>query len=208
MTQAISRTAGSSFDAEFAELVMRNETTQSESARQQRDAARATVVREAQLQVDALHDAATATRTGAFVSAGLTIGGSAIEVGGAFAQYGADMASAQLKAAELSGDTTTILRAGAKYARDNRLSTICRTAGDGALKLAAPMQALVGDSVASDHQAEAKRRETLAEQAKWQTDDAAAAADKADKRADKALDVLQGIQQENNSSARSIIGRI
>ncbi|HEX2673143.1 MAG TPA: hypothetical protein VHM25_19820, partial [Polyangiaceae bacterium] len=71
-----------------------------------------------------------------------------------------------------------------------------------------PLQAMVGDSVASDYQAEAKRRETLAEEARWQADDASTAIDKAEKRGDKALDTLQSIQQNENSSAVTIIGRI
>lgn len=208
MTQAISSSTSSGFAAEFAELVIRNESAQSESAQQARDVARACVRENSQKQIDALHDAADATRTGAFLNAALTIGGSALAIKGAFNQYGADMASAQVKAAECSKDASTLLDAGAEYARENRLATIWRTAGESALKLGAPVQSLVGDSVASDYQAEAKRRETLAEQARWQAEDANMASDKAEKRGDKALDVLQGVQQENNSSAHAIIGRI
>jgi hypothetical protein len=208
MTQGISPSGGSGFATELAELMVRNETAQSESAHQEREAARASIRENAQKQIDALHDAADATRSGAFLNAALTIGGSALEIKGAFNQYGADMASAQMKAAEQSGNAATVLSAGAEYAGQSRLATIWRTSGDSMVKLAAPLQSMIGDSVATDYQAEAKRRETLAEQARWQADDASAAIDKADKRGDKAIELLQGIQQENNSSTQSIIGRI
>jgi len=207
MTQAIS-SSSSSFATEFAELVIRNEASQAESAHQEREAARASVRENAQKQIDALHDAADATRSGALLNAALTIGGSALEIRAAFSQYGADMACAQMKSAECRGDAATVLSAGTEFASQNRLATIWHASGDGMVKLAAPLQALFGDSVASDYQAEAKRRETLAEQAKWQADDASTAIDKSEKRGDKALDTLQSIQQNENSSAVALIGRI
>src|SRR4051812_34820822 len=100
MNQSISPSYGSGFATEFAELVIRNETIQSESAHQEREAARASVRENAQKQIEALHEAADATRNGAFLNAALTIGGAALEIKGAFNQYGADMASARMKAAE------------------------------------------------------------------------------------------------------------
>lgn len=208
MTRAISTSGASSFASEFAELEIQNETTQSESAHQEREAARASVRENAQKQIDALHDAADATRSGAYLNAALTIGGAALEIKGAFNQYDADMASARVNAAKCTGDADTLLNAGAEYARENEAATYFRTFGDSAVKLGGPLQSMVGDSVATDYQAEAKRRETLAEQAKWEADDAGTAIDKADKRGDKALDLLQGANQENNASTQAIIGRI
>ncbi|HEY0465057.1 MAG TPA: hypothetical protein VGC79_12645, partial [Polyangiaceae bacterium] len=75
-------------------------------------------------------------------------------------------------------------------------------------ELAAPLKSLVGDSTAELFQAEAKRFETLTEQAKWEAGDASASIDQAERRGDKVLDVLQGIQNDTNSSASAIIGRI
>ena len=74
-------------------------------------------------------------------------------------------------------------------------------------RLAAPADAL-GKGTAERYQAEAKRHETFAEQAKWQSSDASTSIDKADKQGDKVLDLLQGIQRDQNSSNNSIIGRI
>ena len=88
---------------------------------------------------------------------------------------------------------------------DARLfSASSKTCGD----LSAPLRSLVGESTAADLQATAKLHETLAEQAKWEASDASTSADKADRRGDKALDLLQGIQSDSNSSANAIIGRI
>lgn len=208
MSHAISSSGGTGFAAELAELIIQRETTQSESAHQEREAARASVRENAERQIDALHAAADATRTGAFLNAALTVGGSALTMQSAFSQYGADVASAQMKAGEATRDAKTVLDGGKQFASYSREATLLRTAGDAAVKLAAPLQALIGDSVAADHQADAKRSELLAEQARWQADDASSAIERSEKRSDKALDVLQSVYEENRSSARAIVGRI
>ena len=89
MTQAISSASG--FASELAVLLLENESNQAESARQSRDAARENVLSLAQHEMDALHSAASATMTGAYVSAAFTAASGACELGAASSQYDADL---------------------------------------------------------------------------------------------------------------------
>jgi hypothetical protein len=195
MTQAISSAAFASLAGEFAVLVVDHESVQAESAARERDAAREAFLSDAQKQVEALHDAANATMQGALIGASMTIAGGALQMSAASFQYEVSMGKAH-------GDCATAI------ASNQLNATVRADLGEMFAKLAEPSKALVGDSTAARFQAEAKRHETLAEQAKWQADDARAALDKDDKRGDKTLDVLQGMHQDDNSSAKSIIGRI
>ncbi|HET7546050.1 MAG TPA: hypothetical protein VFK05_39545 [Polyangiaceae bacterium] len=195
MTQAMSGAGSSSAAGELAALLIERESAQADSAKQDREAARRAFLGEAQQQVDALNEAAAATLTGAALGASLTVAGGAFQIGAATFQYDVDMGKAH-------GAPATAI------ATNELEASIRGDVGDTFAKLAEPGKALVGDSTAARYQAEAKHHETLAEQAKWQADDASATLDKADKRGDKVLDLLQGIQQEDQSSAQAIIGRI
>src|SRR5437763_1566622 len=92
MTQAITASSVTSFAAELAELLIETETVQSDSARQQRDAARTDFLHEAENQVKALHDAANDLRTGAWASAALSVASSACSIVGSVEQFKADTA--------------------------------------------------------------------------------------------------------------------
>ena len=195
MSQAISGGSSVSVAGELAVLLVEHEANQAESAEQARDAAREAFMVDAQRQVEALHDAANATMVGAFIGASMTVAGGALQISAAQFQYEVDMGRA-------NGGCTS------EVASNQLIANTQRALADVFSKTAEPTKALVGDSSAAKRQADAKRQESLAEQAKWQADDARTAVDKADKRGDKVLDVVQGLRQEESSSARSIIGRI
>jgi len=195
MTQVIPSAGSASFAGELAVLLIEKESTQAEFAEQQRDVAREAFLNNAQHQVDALHDAATATMTGALVGASLSIVGGACQIGAAGFQYEVDAGKAYGGCAR-------------EIASNQLNASILADLGQASFKMSEPTRMLVGDSTAARFQAEAKRHETLAEQARWQASDASSAIDKADKRGDKVLDLLQSIQQSENSSANTIIGRI
>ena len=194
MSQVISVTNVSGFASEFAALQLENEQNQAQSARMQRDAARETYLDQAQQQVDALHAAADATRTGAFISASLTIAGGACQIVGASLEIKPNV--------NLKGKCITDLAA------NTRAATILGDAGSNAIKLADPLKGIVGDSTAAHRQADAKQHETLAAQAQWRASDASAEIDKAEKRADKTLDMVQEIQRDQNTATNALIGRI
>ncbi|MEI9941479.1 MAG: hypothetical protein WDO69_30025 [Pseudomonadota bacterium] len=195
MTQAISSVNVSGFAGELAALQLENDANQSESSRMQRDAARESYLDQAQQQIDALHAAASATRNGALVGASLTIAGGACQIGAASFQFDADVGLSK-------GSCLT------EIAKDKRIATILGDLGSASSKLADPVKAILGDSTAERYQAIAKQHEMLAAQAQWQAGDASAEIDKADKRADKELDIVQEIQRDQSSATNSLISRI
>jgi hypothetical protein len=193
MTQAISNAGVSSFATEIAELLIQNETTQADADRAQRDAARATFLADAQKQVDALHAAASATEVGAIVGAAFSTVSGACAIVAADSKFEAETAD--------KCDTFTIagnMRSASNY------QTTSKVLSD----LAGPAKAIVGDAPAEHEQATAKHFEPLAEQAKWQADDASAEIDKANTLGGKILDIVQSLNQDQNSAANSVIGRI
>jgi hypothetical protein len=195
MTQAISVANLGGYAGELAALVLENEQNQSESARAQRDAARQSYLDQAEQQVEALHAAASASCAGALVGASLTMASGALEIGAASYQFDAAVGTAK-------GASVTEL------ATDKRTATILGDLGDVSSKLAGPLQTLIGDSTAGHYQAEAKRHETLAAQAQWQASDASAEIEKANKQADKMLDLAQEIQRDQNAATNALINRI
>jgi hypothetical protein len=199
MTQAIAPTAVG-FASELAELLIQTETAQSDVAQSQRDAARKDFLENAQHQVDALHAAADDVRTGAFVSAAFTIGGAACSVAGALEQYGADKDSSELCA--LGPKTTPDI------ARETKWANIFGEAGKGLDALGNAGKTFIGDAASADDNAKAKYFETQSEKAKWLASDASTEIDKAAQLGDKILDVLQGINQDQNSANNALIGRI
>jgi hypothetical protein len=182
MTSAISTTSVSSFATELAALLIQNETTQSDADRASRDAARAAYLEDAQHQIDALHAAADALETGAFASAALSIAGSACSVGATIEKFDAGGCTSD----------SALLENGGKLCAD----------------LAPFANTVTGDVPQKHLEADAKRFETLAEQAKWQASDASSEIDKADRLGAKLLDIVQSLNQAQDSATNAVIGRI
>ena len=193
MTQAIASSSVTSFASEIAELLIQNEAVQTDSDSTQRDAARAEYLADAQKQVDALHDAASDTEMGAFVGAAFSLAGAACSWGAASAKFDAETTK--------PCDTLTI-------AKDMRDAGYFQGASAGFQALSAPATSLGGGRAADDDRADAKHYETLAEQAKWQASDATTDIDKADKLGDKILDIVQSLNQAQDSATNAVIGRI
>jgi len=193
MTQAISGSSVTSFAAQLAELLIQNETVQAEADRSQRDAARAAYLSNAQAQVEALHAAADATEIGALAGAAFSIAGGACAIGAAECKFDAQTTA--------RSDTLTI-------AGHTREANYLQSASKGFCDLAGPAKALIGDGPAEHGKAEAKRFETLAEQQKWQASDASTEIDKTNRLGDKLLDLVQSLNQAQDSATNAVIGRI
>jgi hypothetical protein len=195
MTQAISSTSASTFAGELAVLLIETDSNRAESDRLERDSARTVFLDNAQHQVDALHAAADATAAGALISGAFSVASGAFSIAAASSQYDADLGKASgTPGCQIASDQfdANIENAEAK------LYGAFGEAGKG----------IFGDSTAQDCQADAKHFETLAAQSQWQASDASSDADKADKQMDKVLEILQGIQRDQNSANNAIIGRI
>lgn len=190
MTNAISTSPACDFAMGLAELQVELEANQTQSAQQQRDAARTSYLDNIQKQVDELHKAADATRAGALVNASMQLAGSVCELSAVGVQYRID---------------SNPCAAGADWAA---WGTAFSKVGDGLTKLAQPFQVLVGDSSAADHQAEAKRYESRAEQAQWQSQDASDEITKASKQLDAILDATRQLLSDQSAATNTIIGRI
>jgi hypothetical protein len=193
MTQAITSSSITSFATELATLLIENETTQSDADRTQRDAARATYLEDAQHQVDALHAAADALETGALVGAAFSIAGTACSIGGAVDKFDADTTA--------PCDKDTI-------ASDLEQASFLQNLGKNFSDLAPFANSIAGGKAEKDDEANAKQFETLGEQAKWQVSDASTEIDKADKLGAKILDVVQSLNQAQDSATNAVIGRI
>ncbi len=210
MTQSISSTGAVGYSGELVALLLQNEDNQSESAQLSRDAARQRFLDESQQQIDALHAAAGAVMFGAALSAGMSIAGGACTVAGAFDQYDASSAKAELSGLDCHSPTYL---ADSQFlnqtiADSSKSAQIWGAVGSTSSSLAGPADGLVGKSVADGDQAVAKHHETLAEQARWEAGDASDTINKADKRGDTELQILQGIQSDEHASTNAIIGRI
>ena len=204
MTTAISSTNAAGFASEIAALLLQNEDNQSESARQARDAARANYLDAVQSQVDQLNAAADATLSAAFVSAAFTVAGGACEIGGAIAQFKADMNSAGLDPKDFSCNAVQLR---AVVAAETKTAKILNAVGKTASALADPTRA-IGQSIAERDQAAAKRSEAAAAEAQWQASDAGNAIDRSNKQSDSLLDSVQSIQRDQTAANNAIIGRI
>jgi hypothetical protein len=200
MTSAITGSVVTSFAADLAELLLNVESAQSDSATLTRDAARQDLLAEAQHQVDALHAAADDARNGAWVSAALATVGSACQMISAINTYDADMGASKLCAL---GPRTT-----ADIAEATKSASLWAATGKVLNELAAPVKTLLGDAPAADDNARAKYFETLVDKAQWVASDASSELDKVAKLGDKVLDLLQGINQDQNSSNSALINRI
>jgi hypothetical protein len=193
MSQAISNGSVTSFATALAELLIQNETNQSDADRVQRDAARATYLQDAQHQVDALHAAAGAAEAGALMGAAFNIAGAGLSIGAADYTFDAETTN--------KCDVVTI-------ASDTRDASTFQALSQGFSKLAPFADSLGGGRETDDDKANAKQYETLAEQAKWQASDAVTEIDKADKLGDKILDIVQSLNQAQDSATNAVIGRI
>jgi len=193
MSQPITCASVTGFAAELAELLVETETVQSDSDRTTRDAARREFLADAEKQVAELHEAATATATGALVGAAFTIAGAACSAASSVYKFDADTAD-ECHLAER-----------AMYARDAGLA---QSLGQGFSGLSAYASTLTGSRVSDDHKAEAKRAELHGEQARWQVDDATTEINRASQLGDKLLDILQSLNQDQTSANNAIIGRM
>ncbi len=210
MTQSISSTGAVGYSGELVALLLQNEDNQSESAHLSRDAARQRFLDESQQQIDALHNAADATAFGAALNAGMSIAGGACTVAGAFDTYDANSAKAELAGLDCHSPTYLVDSQflTQTIADSSKSAQIWSAAGTVGSSLAGPANDLFGKSVAEDDQAVSKQHETLAEQARWEAGDASDTINKADKRGDTELQILQSIQSDEHSSTNAIIGRI
>lgn len=193
MTQPISATSVTSFATELAELLIQNETVQSDADRTTRDAARNTYLKDAQEQENALHAAAAATESGALMGAAFNIAGDGLAMGAAYDRFDASTAN--------PSDS-------AKIAADTRDASVLQGLGASFKDLSGVANSVGGGRQAEDDRADAKRFETQAEQAKWQASDATTEIDKTDKLGDKILDIVQSLNQAQDSAANAVIGRI
>jgi hypothetical protein len=134
------------------------------------------------------------------VSAAFTAAGAACSVASAFEQYDADVGTSKLCA---WGPKTT-----QDIASHTKLANILGATGKGLDGLGGAMKTFVGDAAASDANATAKQFETQTEKAKWLEGDASAELDKVARLGDKVLDLLQGINQDQNAANNALIGRI
>ena len=208
MTQAIGSAGATSAFAQLATLLVEVESNQTESNQTKRDAARAAYLEHAQDQVDALNSAADSVMVGAFSSAAFSVAGGALTIASAMPQCDADgnkAAAAELgKAPCHSGEITTYLLVAGQQQSS---ASILTSAGSTLAALAKPADAFA-DGTAQRYRAEAKREETLGQQAQWQASDATTAIDKADRQTDKYLQLLQSVQDDQHASNNAIIGRI
>ncbi|HEY4105304.1 MAG TPA: hypothetical protein VGM44_15510 [Polyangiaceae bacterium] len=191
MTTPISTANTTDFASEIAALMVQNETTQEDSDRLTRDAARNAFLQNSQKQVDELHAAAAATETGALVGAAFSIAGAGCSIGAASYSYDAETVDA-----------------GTLASRDKFDASVLQAAGSGFSGLSGQAVKIAGGRAADDDAAEAKRCEALAAESKWQADDASTAIDKADKTGDKIMDIVQSLNQDQNQANNAIIGRI
>ncbi len=210
MTQAITGSVVTSFAGELAELLLNVESAQSDAATLARDAARKDFLAEAELQVDALHAAADDVRNGAWASAAFTVASSAFAIEGAVSQYDADMGAAQLSGLNLRSpcDRLTAVGLGESVASDGQAAKIAGALAKGFGELAPVAKSLVGDAAAQDANASAHYFETLAEKAKWLASDASREIDQVARQGDKLLEILQSLNQDQNSANNALIGRI
>jgi hypothetical protein len=209
MSVSISGAGSTSAVSELAALLVEIDSNQADMSRLSRETARDSYLEHAQDQVDAMYSAADATMAGALVGGAFAVAGGAVAIGGACVQYDADVNSAARETLikgtpEFSADKCTY---GLVIADQSQAAKIYSAAGSTLEHLAGPANSFA-EGTAQRFKAEAKHDEVLAEQAKWQASDANTSIDKADKQTDKFLDLLQGIQRDQNSSTNSIIGRI
>jgi hypothetical protein len=213
MTQAISGGSTSAV-TELAMLLVEIDSNQAETDKASRQEARQSYLEHAREQVDALLSAANETMNGALVGAAFSVAGGALSVAGAVSQYDADMSNAaasSLKADRFAQCSPTYAQSLRSFetaaAGATEDANILNASGKTLSALAAPAQSFA-DAAAQRFRAAAKNEEVLGEQAKWEAGDASTSADKADKQIDKFLDLLQGIQRDQNSANNAIIGRI
>lgn len=192
MTQAISSTSVTSFATELAALLIQNETTQSDADRSTQDSARATFLQDSQHQVDSLHAAANATEEGALVGAAFSVAAGACSVVSASYKFDAETDGADKLAA----------------ASDSRAATDFGILGSTSSAVGKLEETCVGQVGSGHDQANAKRFETLATQAKWQSDDATTEINKTDALGAKILDIVQSLNQDQSSATNAVIGRI
>jgi hypothetical protein len=206
MTEAIGSAGVVGFASELAQLLLETESAQSDSARLQQDAARQEFLTDANKQIAALHQAADDAEHGAWASAAFAAAGSACAMFGALDKFKAETDAASLCGADPA--TTDVHGLHSFIASESTAATLFADGGQLLNGLAAPAKSLLGDAPAAHATASAKYFETLSENAKWLEGDASTEIDNAAKQGDKILDLLQGINQDQNSANNALIGRI
>jgi hypothetical protein len=192
MTRPIPSSSATSFGTELAELLIQNEAAQSDADRTQRDAARATFLQDSQHQVEALNAAADATEQGALTGAVFSVAAGACSIAAASYKFDAETDGCDKLATASDSESASDL---------GTLSGTLSTMGKFE-------QTWLGEGHAQHDQANAKRFETQAEQAKWQGDDATTELNKTDALGGKILDIVQSLNQDQNSATNAVIGRI
>ncbi len=193
MSVQVTPSSPDSFATEIAELLVQNETSQEDSARLSRDAARNAFLANEQTQVNELHDAARDAMTGALFGGAFDLAGVTFSTLGSLDQFKAD---------------TTAPCEITRVADLKRDASILSAVSKGFSSLSACATSVAGTRPSDDDKAEAKRYETLGEAAKWQADDASTELNKAGQLSDKLLGIVQNLNQDQSSAAAAIIGRI
>ena len=164
--------------SELAALLVENDAIEECSDRRTLLAARQAYLADSAQQARELHQAAEAIAAGALVGAAFTVAGGA-----------GTIVSAQLPANEAASKDWAAL-------------------GKGFTDLAAPARAFVGDSSAESHKASAQEAATRAEADRWVASDQQTNMDRAERQADKILDLAGGVAADENAATNAIIGRI
>lgn len=171
-----SSAVGLDAEGQLALLVLENEQTQSDAARQDKAVARERYVEAANRQVAAMHAEADHVLIGAIVQGACTVAATSV----------------QLSDIAVSGDCIS----------EDPWS---RAVAGGFSGLSPVLGKAVGDEPAAHDRADAKQASSLEQQAEWQLDDANKAIDEAKKSRDKALDWLTNVNANQASTETGII---
>lgn len=159
-------------DGRLALMVLEQQQTQEDAARDDKLLARERYVEASNAEVEAMRDKADHLLTGAVVQGAFSLAGSSVQVRDALTP--ARDAMEEAKAAAFNNAAPILGKA-------------------------------FGESPAAADEADAKHAASLAEQARWQLDDANKAIDKADKTQDKALDWASSVNANQASAETGII---
>lgn len=177
-------------------------------------AARAAKSAENQRAVDEMHEQASSIRTGAWTEGSIEVVGGGMSVGGSLSSSstGTQPAPAtQDPSAEIApGDApSTEAKAPAPPtpARTERASP-WSVGGQAISGMASPAGRLVGEAPAKEHEANAAGHRNIAEQTGWAMDDATQAKERADHRADQALQIMADAARETRDARASAIAKL
>lgn len=170
-------------EGQLALLVLENEQTQSDAARQDKSLARQRYVEAANDQVAAMHEEASHVWVGALVHGACTLTASTIQLGDIALKPELDPITEKPLPEEPWGEVVSAGFSG----------------------MAPVLGKAVGDEPAGHDRAEAKAASSLEQLAEWQLDDANKVLDDAKKAQDKALDWLAAVNANQASTETGII---